>query len=182
MPYKCDATHCAGIHPHEDEICPRVHKLLGPVPFRAHDLLKDSNPKDALGIAKPPLSTVPATVVAEVGVALMEGGRKYGRHNYRVIGVRAGIYYDACFRHMSKWWEGEDIDPDSGLSHVTKAIATLFVLRDAMIQDMLEDDRPPMAPPGFFSALEVQAKNVIAKYPESLPAYTQKAESEKEQG
>lgn len=136
--------------------------------------VKDSNPKDAVGTAKPPLSVLPLTVLAEAGVAMMEGARKYRRHNYRVIGVRASIYVDALFRHISKWWEGEDIDADSGLSHVTKAIATLIVLRDAMIQGKLNDDRPPKAPAGFFKQLEEQCKAVIAKYPESLEAYTEK--------
>jgi hypothetical protein len=134
---------------------------------------KPTNPKEAVGTAKPPASTVPATVIAELGVAMMEGGRKYGRHNYRDSGVRASTYYDACFRHMSKWWEGEDIDPDSGLSHVVKAMATLLVLRDSMIQGMLNDDRPPKAPAGFFTRLEDACKAVIAKYPDCKEPFTE---------
>src|SRR5437879_6154887 len=95
--------------------------------------LKDTKPKDAMGMKKVPFSTISAPVMAELGVAMLEGALKYGRHNYRVIGVRASVYYDAVMaRHMPCWWEGEDEDPDSGLSHVTKAIASLVVLRDAM--------------------------------------------------
>lgn len=138
--------------------------------------IKDTNPKEAVGTAKPPLSTVSGPVLAELGVAMMEGARKYGRHNYRVSGVRSSTYYDAMFRHMVKWWEGEDIDADSGLSHITKTIATLFVLRDAMIQGMLNDDRPPKAPANFFSDLEKACKAVIAKYPEAKAAFTQKVQ------
>lgn len=149
---------------------------------RAHptEKVKDTNPKDAIGSSKPPLSTVSQTVVAEMGVAMLEGALKYGRHNYRVIGVRASIYYDACQRHLNKWWEGQDIDLDSGLSHVTKAMASLMVLRDAMIQGMLNDDRPPIAPADFFSNLEAQTKDVIARYPVAVAAYTEVGESEKE--
>ena len=84
--------------------------------------------------------------MAEVGVGMLEGSIKYGRHNYRAIGVRAEVYYDAARRHIDAWWEGEDIDPDSGLSHITKAICSLVVLRDAMIQGKLFDDRPPPTP------------------------------------
>lgn len=135
--------------------------------------LKDTNPKEAVGTAKPPLSTVSGPVLAELGVAMAEGARKYGRHNYRVSGVRASTYYDAMFRHMVKWFEGEDIDADSGLSHITKAIATLFVLRDAMIQGMLNDDRPPKSPAGFFLELEKACKAVIAKYPDAKDAFTE---------
>ena len=94
---------------------------------------KNSNPKDALGINKAPMHCVSSAVLMEVGLAMLEGGRKYGAHNYRAMGVRASVYYDAVMRHMMTYWEGEDIDPDSGLHHVTKAIATLVVLRDSML-------------------------------------------------
>lgn len=104
---------------------------------------KDTNPKDAIGSKKAKLSVIPAGVLFDVGNALTEGMMKYGRHNYRVTGVRSSIYYDAAMGHLMDWWEGQDIDPDSGLSHVTKAIASLVVLRDAMLQEMLNDDRPP---------------------------------------
>lgn len=77
---------------------------------------------------------------------MLEGGIKYGRHNYRVIGVRGSVYYDATRRHIDAWWEGQDVDPDSGLNHITKAICSLVVLRDAMIQGKFTDDRPPPTP------------------------------------
>ncbi|MDE2107524.1 MAG: hypothetical protein KGL39_60585, partial [Patescibacteria group bacterium] len=108
---------------------------------------KPTNPKDAVGIAKAGTSCVPQNVIAELGVAMQEGALKYGRHNYRAAGVRASVYYDACRRHVDDWWEGEDIDPDSELSHVTKAIATLTVLRDSMMRGNWVDDRPPKSKP-----------------------------------
>jgi Domain of unknown function (DUF5664) len=135
------------------------------------DTVKASNPKDAIGVLKVPLSTVSVPVIAEVGVAMLEGAVKYGRHNYRVIGVRASVYYDAMWRHMGAWWEGEDLDPDSGLSHVTKAIASLVVLRDAMMQGKLADDRPPKAIQGFFPMLAQRVKELAAKYPDPKPPY-----------
>src|SRR5688572_29793649 len=112
---------------------------------------KDTNPKDAVGVQKPPMSTVPSPVLMEVGLAMLEGALKYGRHNYRDAGVRSSVYYDATMRHMMRWFEGEDIDPDSGLSHITKAIASLVVLRDAQMQGKVAfDDRPPAADPAWF--------------------------------
>jgi hypothetical protein len=102
-----------------------------------------NNPKDAIGARKAKFSTIPAGVLFEVGTAMLEGAVKYGRHNFRVMGLRASVYYDASMGHIADWWEGQDIDPDSGLHHVTKAISTLVVLRDAMLQDKMTDDRPP---------------------------------------
>ena len=134
--------------------------------------VKDTNPKDAVGVKKAPVSTVSGAVIAELGLAMLEGARKYGRHNYRIAGVRGSVYRDAAFRHMNKWWEGEDIDPDSGLSHITKAIASLTVLRDAQICDNWTDDRPPPIPPGFFDKLDLKAAAIIKKYPNAKEPFT----------
>lgn len=134
---------------------------------------KPSNPKDSVGIKKVFFSVIPWGVVAELGLALLEGARKYGRHNYRAIGVRASVYYDATIRHLSDWWEGTDIDPDSGINHVTKAIASLTVLRDAMINGNWEDDRPPRLPEGWLQELNRLAAEVVEKYPNAATTYTE---------
>lgn len=134
---------------------------------------KDTNPKDAVGIKKAPISTVSGPVIAELGIAMLEGARKYGRHNYRVSGVRASVYIDATWRHLIKWWEGEDIDEDSGLNHIVKAIASLHVLRDAMIFDKCIDDRPPRAPEGFFKKMNELAAGVIERYKDAKDPFTQ---------
>lgn len=104
---------------------------------------KDTNPKDAIGTRKAPLSALPIRVLWRVGLAMLEGAAKYGRHNYRAAGVRASVYFDAGMRHLLQWWEGEDDDADSGLNHIDKLIADLMVLRDSMLQGNWVDDRPP---------------------------------------
>lgn len=136
---------------------------------------KPSNPKDSVGIAKVPFSTVPSEVTAEVGLAMMEGALKYGRHNYRAVGVRGSVYYDAALRHLTAWWEGQDIDPDSGLSHLVKCLACLYVLRDSQIMGNWVDDRPPRIPSNDWVAdLNKHAADLLEKYPESAHTYTQK--------
>ncbi len=140
---------------------------------------KPTNPKDAIGIRKAPMSTVSAPVMAEVGVAMLEGAAKYGRHNYRNAGVQSSVYYDATMRHLMSWWEGEDFDPDSGLSHVTKAIASLCVLRDAMIQGMLTDDRAPKSV-AFYEELNKKAAAILDKYQDKNPRHFTIADSKGE--
>lgn len=137
---------------------------------------KPTNPKDAVGIKKPPSSTLPQNVMAEVGVAMLEGALKYGRHNYRVIGVRASVYYDATRRHIDSWWEGEDIDQDSMLSHLSKAIASLVVLRDAMMHGMLNNDRPPKSDvAGNRERLTRIVTELIDRYPAPKEAFVELA-------
>lgn len=154
--------------------------LTTPVDIRAdtpprHLTAKDTNPKDAVGIRKwRQFTTIPLTVMAELGVAMLEGARKYGRHNYRVAGVRASVYVDAAFGHIMQWWEGEDTDKDSGLSHITKAIASLTVLRDAMIQSKLLDDRPPKAAMDRVRYdLQEVVDGMFVRHPTPAQAYTE---------
>lgn len=136
---------------------------------------KDTNPKDSVGIRKVPLHVVSSPVMMELGLAMMEGDRKYGGHNYRVAGVRASVYYDALMRHAMSWWEGEDIDQDSQLSHVTKAISTLTVLRDAMINDMWVDDRPPKVKnQQWIKDYNKLASDIIDRYPDRVKPFTEK--------
>lgn len=105
---------------------------------------KTTNPKDAVSTRKLAFSVLPWRVLTGVALAMLEGAAKYGRHNYRAAGVRASVYFDAVVgRHLTDWWEGVDIDPDSGEHHVDKAIAGLMVMRDSMYQGNFVDDRPP---------------------------------------
>jgi hypothetical protein len=144
----------------------------------AESSTKQTNPKDAIGIRKAPMSTVPANVLAEIGVAMLEGAKKYGRHNYRVAGIRASVYYDGVMRHLLAWWEGEDIDPDSGMSHVTKAITSLVVLRDAMMQGMCTDDRPPRSA-DFFTGLNAAAAAILDRHADKSPRHYTIEDSQK---
>lgn len=136
---------------------------------------KDTNPKDAVGIRKVPFSTVPARVTAEVGLAFLEGARKYGRHNYRVAGVSASVYYDAAMRHLTEWWEGSDFDEASGLHQIIKAIACLYVLRDSMHNEKLTDDRPPSIPQGWVEGLNRKAAAIIDSIPDAKKPYVKEA-------
>ena len=102
---------------------------------------KDTNPKDAIGSDKLPLHLWPATATALGCLGLLDGMLKYGRTNWRVAGVRASIYIDACMRHVSKWDEGENLDEDSGLPHLGHALACLAILVDAQAAGKLNDDR-----------------------------------------
>jgi hypothetical protein len=137
---------------------------------------KPSNPKDAVAtLTKVGLSYIPVPVTYEVGLAMMEGGFKYGRHNYRVVGVRASVYYDAAKRHLDAFWEGEDFDPDSKarIHHISKAIAGLMVLRDSIMRGNWVDDRPPSVDPGWMQTLHVELPKLLEQYPNPVPAFTQ---------
>lgn len=133
---------------------------------------KESNPKYSEGVKKAPLHCIPSGPIYELGLAMFEGSRKYGRHNYRAIGVRASTYYDAAMGHIKDWWEGEDIDPDSGLHHLIKAAACLLVVRDSMLMGNFSDDRPLRYPEKHGrSDFNEQVKEIVKKYPDCVEPY-----------
>ena len=139
---------------------------------------KPSNPKDDVGSRKVSWTCIPFTVLWELGNAMTEGGYKYGTHNYRAAGVRASVYINATMaRHLGAWWEGEDIDPGSGESHITKAIASLVVLRDSMLQGNWVDDRPIRSKPGQLDEANRRAANLCDRFPNKVRPFMQIDES-----
>jgi hypothetical protein len=109
--------------------------------------IKPTNPKDLIGSGKLPLHLWPVTATALGSLGLLDGMLKYGRSNFRAVGVRASIYYDAASRHLNAWFEGEAVDPDSGLPHLAHALACLAIIVDAEAAGKLNDDR--MHPGGY---------------------------------
>ena len=131
---------------------------------------KASNPKDALGAGKLPLHLWPATATAHGSLALMDGALKYGRTNWRPAGVRASTYVSASMRHLNAWFEGEDMAPDSGLSHLAHALAGLAILIDAEDAGMMTDDR--MIPGGYLNAIDKltpEVARLMAKHADKHP-------------
>jgi hypothetical protein len=110
--------------------------------------LKPSNPKDAVGSGKVPMSLVPASAIAYAAQAHLNGALKYGLWNWRVAGVRASIYLDAAMRHLYEWQNGEECDPEDGTPHLAAALACINIIIDARECGKLTDDRPPSAPIG----------------------------------
>lgn len=106
-------------------------------------MLKATNPKDAIGAGKASLELVPDTLVVESSIAYLEGALKYGQFNWRVAGVRSSIYRAAMQRHLFRWWNGEDADPETGVKHLASVAACVGILLDAELCDKLNDDRPP---------------------------------------
>lgn len=89
---------------------------------------------------KPDLSLLPAVFVQEVARALMYGERKYGRYNFEK-GFESHRLLSACLRHVYAWNEGEDTDPESGISHLAHAAATIGMLLRCAQLGTLTDTR-----------------------------------------
>lgn len=120
----------------------KAHDANGAAAWPAPPVL-GTNPKDALGVKKPPLHLVPATALIAEAQVMRLGAKKYGPYNWRGAKVRATVYVAAALRHLLSYLDGEDIDPESGESHLAHARACEGIVIDALATGNLVDDRPP---------------------------------------
>jgi len=140
---------------------------------RSSSRSKQSNPKDIIGSNKLPLHLWPTTATIHGCLALLDGALKYGRSNWRAVGVRASIYADACKRHIDAWMEGEDEDPDSGLHPLGHALASLAILIEAIEKRNLRDDRCYPLPDyrGMVERLTPNVARLKAVYADRVPPH-----------
>lgn len=89
---------------------------------------------------KPRLELVPWAAVSEIAEVLTFGAEKYDANNW-CRGARWGRYFAALCRHLFAWWGGEDLDPETGKSHLAHAGCCLLFLMEYQRNGWGSDDR-----------------------------------------
>lgn len=102
----------------------------------------DDNPKTVQGEKKIDLSLVPPSAIIAEARVMAIGAHKYGPYNWRDKTVSSRVYTAAALRHILTWQDGEEIDPESGESHLAHARACLGIVIDAKSIGKLNDNRP----------------------------------------
>ena len=77
----------------------------------------------------------------EIAQLTMHGAKKYLPRNWE-NGMSWGRVWSALMRHNIAWWKGEDIDPESGLSHMIHVAWWAMALRRYEKTHPELDDRP----------------------------------------
>jgi hypothetical protein len=80
-------------------------------------------PKKALryDTGKPRMDLLPARPLLEIGAVAEWGARvKYPERNIEQ-GIEWGSLYAPLQRHLLAWWAGEDVNEESGMSHLAHA-------------------------------------------------------------
>lgn len=91
---------------------------------------------------KAPWHLLPFDAVAQVVAVLAFGAKKYRERGWE-DGISHSRTYAATLRHLTAWWQGEDRDPETGLSHLAHATCeTLFALAFVTRNRADLDDRP----------------------------------------
>ena len=102
---------------------------------------KHNDPKGHAGSLKTPLGLIPPTAMEQTAWVHKLGSDKYGPWNWRKTGVCASTYVNAILRHLNAWRDGEDLDPESGFSHLAHIACSANILMDAAKVGKLQDDR-----------------------------------------
>ena len=100
-----------------------------------------NDPKGAIGATKTPLALIPPYAMEQTAWVHKLGAEKYGPYNWRETGVCATTYVAAIMRHLNAWRDGEDLDPESGISHIAHVACSCNILLDAQRCNTLQDDR-----------------------------------------
>jgi hypothetical protein len=130
--------------PHANDNVPADLQELG----KAIGKLPSTNPKRAFGVKKPSAQFIPPAAIIEESAVMALGAAKYGAYNWQDDPVDATTYYSAAIRHLLQWFSGEDIDSESGASHLAHVRACMAILIDAKASGKLIDDRPRCASAG----------------------------------
>lgn len=100
------------------------------------------DPKGEAGSKKAPMWLLPPRALEAAAWVHGLGAKKYGPWNWRATRVKASTYISAIIRHLKLGYErGEDIDVESGQSHLAHIIACCNILIDAAAHGCLDDDR-----------------------------------------
>lgn len=83
---------------------------------------------------------LPTRPLQELIKLLMFGAKKYEPHNWR-RGFDYSRCFDALMRHLEAWWQGEDIDAESGCHHLSAVMFYAVILLEFHFTGTGRDDR-----------------------------------------
>ena len=89
---------------------------------------------------KAPVTMIPRSAIEQEALVLKFGAEKYGRDNWKQ-GMDYTRLLDAAMRHIIQFTDGEDLDPESGLSHLAHARCSLGFLIEYIEKGLGKDDR-----------------------------------------
>lgn len=89
---------------------------------------------------KPRMSLVPQAATREIAKVMTFGAKKYGPHNWK-RGFDWSRLLDAALRHLNSFAQKEDLDDETGLSHLAHAGCEVMMLLESVLKGLGTDDR-----------------------------------------
>lgn len=84
---------------------------------------------------------IPVSALTHLAEHYGKGAEKYEDRNWE-RGYEWSLSYAALQRHLTAWWNGEDVDEETGHSHIDAVMFHAFALRTFLETHPEFDDRP----------------------------------------
>jgi hypothetical protein len=91
---------------------------------------------------KPRMDLLDSYAIEQLATVLGFGAKKYAAHNWRG-GLSKSRLIAAALRHLFAYLRGEDVDPETGLSHVAHAMCCCMFLLGLEHRPELDDRWKP---------------------------------------
>lgn len=130
------ASSTSPLPPHASKYPPMKDETYGRNNKSTADTLEDNKPviqepKEALRFdaGKSNWSLMPFEAVEEINKVLEFGANKYAAWNFASNGgMKYSRIINSCLRHIFAYMRGQDLDPESGLSHLAHAGCNILFL------------------------------------------------------
>jgi len=93
---------------------------------------------------KPRMELIAPEMMLALGSVLAFGADKYADRNWE-LGMSWGRVFGALMRHMWAWWRGEQLDAETGFSHLWHAACCIMFLIAYEQRQVGDDDRAGIA-------------------------------------
>ena len=84
---------------------------------------------------KPKMNLLPPKAIVEISKVLTFGAEKYDAENWRKLDDLQNRYTAGALRHIFAHMDGEQLDPETGLSHMAHALCCLLFKLEIELED-----------------------------------------------
>jgi len=97
---------------------------------------------------KPKMHLLPPKALTEVAKVLTFGAQKYDEENWRKLDNLQSRYSSGALRHIFAHIDDEEIDPESGLSHLAHAVCCLLFKLEIELENGKSKEKELREPDG----------------------------------
>ena len=89
---------------------------------------------------KPKMNLLPPKAIVEISKVLTFGAEKYDAENWRKLDDLQNRYTAGALRHIFAHMDGEDLDPETNLSHLAHAMCCLLFKLEIELEERFKEE------------------------------------------
>ena len=91
---------------------------------------------------KPKMNLLPPKAIVEISKVLTFGAAKYDAENWRKLDDLQNRYTAGALRHIFAHMDGEELDPETNLSHLAHAMCCLLFKLEIELEERTKEEEP----------------------------------------